>query len=253
MKTVSILNYTTSAEGVEGDVATAWSMVKSGKTGQYVACANPHSLVVAKNDPEFSKALVTADILLPDGVGIILAAKIMGLDLTERVAGSDLFLGLSDKANKEGGLRYFFLGSTQEVLDKITVRLSKEYPNITICGVLSPPFKAEFSDEDNREMIDIINQAKPDVLWVGMTAPKQEKWIYKNKDKLDVPVMGAIGAVFDFYAGTVQRSPEWACRMGLEWLPRLIREPRRLFKRNFVSSPLFLYMVFKSRLGLGEG
>lgn len=253
MKTVSILNYATSAEGIDGDVVTAWNMVKSGKKGQYVACTNPHSLVVAKNDPEFSKALAAADILLPDGVGIILAAKIMGLDLTERVAGSDLFLGLSEKANNEGGLRYFFLGSTQEVLDKITARLSREYPNITICGVLSPPFKAEFSDEDNREMIDIINRAKPDVLWVGMTAPKQEKWIYKNKDQLDVPVMGAIGAVFDFYAGTIKRSPEWACRMGLEWLPRLLREPRRLFKRNFVSSPLFLYMVFKSRLGLGEG
>jgi len=252
-KAVSILGFKTSAAGAVGDVNETWGIIKSGQQGKYIACTNPHSLVVARSDPYFTEALKKADILLPDGIGIVLAAKILGVNLTERVAGSDLFLGLSDKANKEGGLRYFFLGSTQEVLDKITARLSKEYPNITICGVLSPPFKPEFSDDDNREMIDIINRAKPDVLWVGMTAPKQEKWIYKNKDQLDVPVMGAIGAVFDFYAGTIKRSPEWACRMGLEWLPRLLREPKRLFKRNFVSSPLFLYMVFKSRLGLGEG
>lgn len=252
-KTVSILGYKTSASGVRGDIDASWEIVKSGQKNKYVACTNPHSLVVARSDTYFSEALENADILLPDGIGIVLAAKILGFDLTERVAGSDLFLGLSEKANSNGGLRYFFLGSTQEVLDKMTERLNREFPNITICGALSPPFKSKFSDADDKQMIDAINQSRPDVLWVGMTAPKQEKWIYKNKDKLDVPLMGAIGAVFDFYAGTVKRSPEWACKMGLEWLPRLVREPRRLFRRNFISSPLFLWMVFKAKFGLFRG
>ena len=252
-KNVDILGYQTSASGVSGDVETAWDLIKSGVTGQYVACTNPHSLAVAKSDPGFSQALKEADILLPDGIGIVLAAKILGIDLKERVAGSDLFMGLTNKANSHGSVKYFFLGSTEEVLEKITTRLSNEFQNVTICGVLSPPFKAEFSESDNREMIDAINNAKPDVLWVGMTAPKQEKWIYQNKNKLNVPLMGAIGAVFDFYAGTIRRSPEWACKMGLEWLPRLLREPKRLFRRNFISSPVFLLMVFKNKFGLGKG
>ena len=109
----------------------------------------------------------------------------------------------------------------------------------------SPTFKAEFTEEDNQLMIEQINNARPDVLWVGMTAPKQEKWIHQHKDKLDVPLSAAIGAVFDFYAGSKKRSPVWVCKMGLEWFPRLLREPRRMFRRNFISSPLFLLMVFK--------
>ena len=253
MKLVNILGYKISASGIKGDIESTWKYIHSGLKGKYIACINPHSYVVAQSDAYFSNVLKEADILLPDGVGIILAAKILGIDLTERVAGSDIFLGLSDKANVNGGLRYFFLGSTEQVLNKISNRLESEYPNITVCGMLSPPFKESFSDDDNKEMVKQINKAKPDVLWVGMTAPKQEKWIYQNKDKLDVPVMGAIGAVFDFYAGTVKRSPEWACRMGLEWLPRLLREPRRLFKRNFISSPLFLLAVFKQKIGLFKG
>ncbi len=247
---VNMLGYLTSSSGVTGDVNAAWELIKSGSTGNYIACINPHSLVVAKSDECFSDALRNAPILIPDGIGIVLAAKVLNLDLTERVTGSDVFLGLSEKGNTSGGLKYFFLGSTESVLQKIQDRMAKEYPNISICGVLSPPFRAEFSEAENDAMIEEINKAKPDVLWVGMTAPKQEKWIYQNKDKLDVPLMGAIGAVFDFYAGTVKRSPEWACKMGLEWLPRLVREPRRLFRRNFISSPLFLLMVLKARIGL---
>jgi len=247
MKSVNILGYKTSASGLSGDIDTAWDIIKSGINGNYVACTNPHSLVEARTDSYFSKALAEADILLPDGAGIVLAAKILGLDLTERVAGSEFFSELSKKANQNGGLKYFFLGSTDEVLQKIIARMNKEFPHIEVCGVLSPPFKKEFSEEDNQEMIQKINDAKPDVVWVGMTAPKQEKWIYQNKDRLDVPLMGAIGAVFDFYAGTKKRAPDWVCKIGLEWLPRLLREPIRLFRRNFISSPLFLIMVFRDK------
>ncbi len=247
VKNINILGYLISASGLSGDIESAWDLIKSGRVGQYIACANPHSLVIARSDSCFSQSLAQANVLIPDGVGIVLAAKFLNLDLSARVAGSDLFLGLSKKANASGGLKYFFLGSTDEVLQKISERLNEDFPNITICGVLSPPFEDEFSDRDNQEMIEVINKAEPDVLWVGMTAPKQEKWIFKNKNKLDVPLMGAIGAVFDFYAGTVKRSPEWACKMGLEWLPRLIREPRRLFRRNFISAPVFLFLVAKAK------
>lgn len=253
MKTENILGYNVSSEGCKGDVERAWQYIMSGAKGKYMSCINPHSLVVSRTDKLFKEALDESDILLPDGSGIILAAKILGKPIHERVAGLDFFTGLSSVANNEKKIKYFFLGSTDNVLEKISKRIADEYQNIEVCGVLSPPFKTEFTVADNDLMIQIINDAKPDVLWVGMTAPKQEKWIYQNRDKLDVPLMGAIGAVFDFYAGTIKRSPEWACKMGLEWLPRLLREPKRLFRRNFISSPVFLLMVFKNKFGLGKG
>lgn len=253
MKSVNILGFNTSAQGVEGDIDDALNIVRSGEKGKYMACTNPHSIVVSKSDETFCEALENADILLPDGAGIVLAAKILGLNLTERVAGSDFFEVLSRRASENGGLRYFFLGSTDEVLQMIVARINKDYPDVTVCGVLSPPFKAEFSEQDNEQMIQKINDSKADVVWVGMTAPKQEKWIFQNKNKLDVPLLGAIGAVFDFYAGTKKRAPDWICKMGLEWLPRLLREPVRLFKRNFISTPYFLFLVFMTKFGLGKG
>lgn len=253
MSTDKILGFDISSLGRQGDVDKVWSIIEKGEYGKYVSCINPHSTVVSTGDSEFVDSLKSSDILVPDGAGIVLASNILGKNIKERVTGADIFFGISEYANKKGGVKYFFLGSTQAVLDKISANLAKDYPGIEICGTYSPPYKPKFSDEDNAVMIDLVNQVKPDVLWVGMTAPKQEKWIHENKDKLQVPLSGAIGAVFDFYAGTVPRSPEWACRMGLEWLPRLAREPRRLFKRNFISSPLFLLMVFKEKLGFTKG
>lgn len=244
---IDILGLETSSRGLSGDIDKAWDIIQSGTKGNYFACNNPHSLVVAKSDPLFFEALSNADLLIPDGVGAVIGSKILGTPLKERVTGHDIFTGVSERSNNEGGVKFFFLGSTNEVLDKIVNKLKIQYPNIEVSGVYSPPYKPVFSDEDNSKMIELINEAKPDVLWVGMTAPKQEKWIYEHKDKLDVKFMGAIGAVFDFYAGTIKRSPDWACKMGLEWLPRLLREPRRLFRRNFISSPLFLLMIIKAK------
>ena len=243
----SILGYEVSNKGLVGDVETAFSCIKKQDNGRYMACANPHSLVVASKDSEFKKALRNADLLLPDGIGILLAAKILGSEIKERVAGYEFFQGLNEKT-KEEKIKYFFLGSTENVLSLIKKRLSREYPHIEVVGVHSPPFKETFTEEDDEKMVDIINKAKPDVLWVGMTAPKQEKWIYKNRNKLQVPFIGAIGAVFDFYAGTRNRAPQWVCNIGLEWLPRFVREPVRLWRRNIVSSPIFLKNILIDRL-----
>ncbi len=214
----------------------------------FIACANPHSIVVASKDFLFKKALQSTDILLPDGSGIVLAAKVLGLPIQEKIAGYDFFYSFTNELNTKGGARCFFLGSTDHVLKRITTRMENEFPNIEICGVYSPPFKTEFDDEDNRKMISAIEQAKPDVLWVGMTAPKQEKWIYKNRNQLNVPLIGAIGAVFDFYAGTKKRSSEIWIKLGLEWLPRFLREPRRLWERNLKSTPIFLWWVLREKI-----
>ncbi len=248
MQTAEILGYKVSAEGLIGDIRSAWQIIQSGEKGLYVACLNPHSVVVATTDTNFQAALSGADILLPDGAGIVLAARILGEPIEERVAGTEFFLGLTMQAQKQNGLKYFFLGATDYVLQQITERLQKEFPNVEVAGTLSPSFKDEFSEEENMAMVERINQCRPDVLWVGMTAPKQEKWIFANRHRLNVPLVGAIGAVFDFYAGTRERAPAWLRNLGLEWLPRLLREPKRLFHRNLVSSPLFLYMVLCEKL-----
>src|SRR5690606_35605517 len=210
---------------------------------------NPHSYCVAKKDKAFAKALSSADVLLPDGIGVVLATKFLrGIDIP-KIAGMDMQLHLLKKAD-EKGLRVFYLGSTQQTLDLIRAKVQEEYPKVQV-AVHSPPFKPVFSQEDDRDMILRINAFKPDILFVGMTAPKQEKWVHGNKDALEVGIIASIGAAFDFYAGTVKRSGPFWVKMGLEWLPRLIREPRRMARRNFISTPEFLWEIMLIKLFKG--
>jgi N-acetylglucosaminyldiphosphoundecaprenol N-acetyl-beta-D-mannosaminyltransferase len=209
------------------------------------ACANPHSLVTARHDAEFRNALQECSAVVADGVGVTIAARIFGLDVGERITGGDFFLSLMARLNRRGA-RVFFLGSRTEVLDRILSRARREYPNLHV-DVLSPPY-GEWTEQENARIIERIRDARPDVLWVGMTAPKQEKWVHENRAALDVPVIGSIGAVFDFFACTVQRAPDVFCRLGLEWLYRLVREPQRLWRRTVISAPAFLWLVMREQL-----
>lgn len=248
LRSICLFGYNISRGKTTEITAAAFKLSKGFSKGSYMACANPHSLTVAAKDNIFHQALKSADILLPDGTGIIIAAKLLGLACIEKVAGTDFFLGLSREANERGGVKYFFLGSSEKVLGLIGERMKRDFPAIDVCGTYSPPFKTEFSQEDNCAMISAINNARPDVLWVGMTAPKQEKWIYQNKDQLKVPFIGAIGAVFDFFAGAKKRPSEFWIRIGLEWLPRFLREPGRLWERNLKSSPIFIMWIIREKL-----
>lgn len=214
---------------------------------RWLACLNPHSYVIAKKDHFFQQALQNADWLVPDGVGVVWASHLLGYPVVERITGSDIFWGLLKRFNKEEHLSVFFLGSTQEVLNKIQLQMKIDYPNVHIAGAFSPPYKHEFNNTDIEEMLHAININKPDILWVGMTAPKQEKWIFQNKHRLEVKFIAAIGAVFDFYSGEVKRSHPFFQKVGLEWLPRFLKEPRRLWRRVFVSAPLFLLYITRRR------
>jgi N-acetylglucosaminyldiphosphoundecaprenol N-acetyl-beta-D-mannosaminyltransferase len=206
---------------------------------------NPHSYILARKDPLFSEALKDSAWLLPDGVGIKIAVRVLAGKRIERVAGSDLHEVLITALGKTGG-SCFYLGSSVETLAKIRERLKAEHPLIK-AGLLSPPFREVFDEKETAAMIGEVNSFSPDVLFVGMTAPKQEKWIFENRERIKVPLICCIGAVFDFYAGTVKRSGRFWINLGLEWLPRLLREPRRLWKRNFVSTPLFLWYVMRAK------
>jgi N-acetylglucosaminyldiphosphoundecaprenol N-acetyl-beta-D-mannosaminyltransferase len=245
---LDVLGYavTSTTPAACGESVLRW--LHGGTRCRWVACMNPHSYVVARGNPRFREALRAADALLPDGVGIVLASRLLGRTLTRRVTGSDLFHAVMEALDRRRGARVFFLGANDETLAIIRDKVRAEFPGVIVAGSYAPPFKPEFSTAESAAMIAAINAAGADVLWVAMTAPKQELWLHEHLDRLDVKVAGAIGAAFDFYAGRVERSSPVFQRLGLEWLPRLLREPRRLWKRTFVSAPIFLWDTAQAML-----
>lgn len=210
---------------------------------------NAHSYNTAQNDCFFAEALEKGDYLIPDGASIVKACQWLKAKSqpTERIAGWDLFEFEMSRLNDTGGV-CMFMGSSERVLNKIIEKSKEIYPNI-IVETYSPPYKSEFSDEDNSAIIKTINKVNPDLLWIGMTAPKQEKWTYEHWNDLKINChVGTIGAVFDFFAGTAQRAPIWWQKHSLEWLYRLLKEPRRMWKRYLIGNPLFVYNIIKEKL-----
>ena len=210
---------------------------------------NAFSYDNARKDELYSEALQNGDVLIPDGISIVKACRFLNAKSQpkERIAGWDLFVYEMEKLNRVGG-KVMFLGSSDAVLNLIRQRVAEKYPKIEV-DTYSPPYKPEFSDEDNEAMISAINRSNPDLLWIGMTAPKQEKWAYTHLDRLDVHChIGTIGAVFDFFAGTVKRAPERWQRVGLEWLYRLLSEPRRMWRRYFVGNAKFIYYIMLEKI-----
>lgn len=225
----------------------AWIAAEEGRPCHYFACANPHAIEMAERDPAFRAALVEADFLTPDGIGVVYASRLLGGDIRRRVTGMDIFLGTMAAMQAAGGGRCFFLGSTDETLAEIGARAAADFPAVEVVGSYSPPFRPEFSAADNEAMVEAVNASGAQVLWVGLTAPKQEKWVHAHRDRLAVAFAGPIGAAFDFYTGRIRRAgPAWQ-RAGLEWLPRLAQEPRRLWRRMGVSAPRFLARVIAAR------
>lgn len=244
---------------------------------------NAHSFNTAKKDKLFAEALTNGDALIPDGVSIVKACRRIKAKSQpkERIAGWDLFefemnkleqlgvrneecgennseldnsqsasadnskLKIQNSKFRERPLTVMFMGSSQKVLDLIVKRAAEVYPHLKVV-TYSPPYKPEFSDEDNKAIIEAINAADPDLLWIGMTAPKQEKWTYTHWKELNIHChVGTIGAVFDFFAGTVERAPMWWQEHGLEWLYRLLKEPKRMWRRYIIGNALFLWNMTK--------
>ncbi|MEZ7821009.1 MAG: WecB/TagA/CpsF family glycosyltransferase, partial [Patescibacteria group bacterium] len=206
----------------------------------------PHSYCVAKKDRLFHESLLDSNIILPDGSGITLAIKVLYGNTVHKYSGPEMHLDILCIANKEGK-KVFYLGSSPKTLKLIEERLKVEYPNINV-GFYSPPYKDEFTDQENQRMIDAVNEFNPDFLFVGMTAPKQEKWTYKHKKELNAKVICSIGAAFDFFAGTVKLPPQWIIDIHLQWLHRLCKEPKRMWRRNFISTPIFLWDILLYKL-----
>jgi N-acetylglucosaminyldiphosphoundecaprenol N-acetyl-beta-D-mannosaminyltransferase len=214
---------------------------------RYFACINAHSAEVAHRDERFMDALKGADLLVADGAGVVLASIILGGRIRERATGPDLFLAVSEGLDRAGGKSVFYLGGSTETLDRIRASHAERFPNLGVAGMYAPPFQTEFSEGELGRMAEMVGRAAPDVLWVGLGAPKQEKLILGLRDRLRVPLCGPIGAMFDYFAGNVAMPPAWVERAGLHWLYRLVKNPRRLWRRN-LDSPLFLAHVAWDRL-----
>lgn len=211
-----------------------------------ITTLNAHSYNTLHKDIAFKEAIQKSDILLPDGVSMVWASRFIKGENIKKIAGEDLFYHEMKRVNKLKG-KCFFLGSTNENLRLIKERAYKEFPDVSIHSY-SPPFKPVFDNEDNQTIIDKINIVKPDVLFIGMTAPKQEKWAFENSNKIDAIHICCIGAVFDFYAGTIKRAPTWMINKGLEWLYRLLKEPKRMWRRYIIGNTIFIFRILGTKI-----
>lgn len=216
----------------------------------YLTLSPPHSVLMCDSDDELSKATDRANMTLPDGVGIILAANLLKYPHRGRVTGPVLMLKLCEWGRAKD-YSHFFYGGLPGVADMLAKRLAKKFPGLKVAGTYSPPFR-RLTPQEDAKVIQDINSARPDILWVGLGSPKQEKWMASHVGKIAATAMIAVGAAFDFHSGNVKWAPAWLRRLGLEWAYRLAKEPRRMWRRN-LDSPLFLLRVMQQRFGDGAG
>ena len=208
--------------------------------GEYVCVSNVHTTVMAYNDPSYREVQNSAVIAVPDGKPLSLICRLRGYRTAKRVAGPDLMPEILRVSEQEGYTHYFY-GSTEQTLEALERNIRRKYPGLKIVGVYSPPFR-KLTEEEDGEIIARINAAKPDFLWVGLGAPKQERWMYEHRGKIKAVMLG-VGAAFDFHAGTAKRAPKWMQELYLEWLYRLIQDPRRLLRRYVNSNAQFIWLI----------
>lgn len=214
------------------------------KKPSYVVTPNVDHIVKLENDIEFQSVYKDADLILTDGMPLIWISKMKKNPIKEKVSGSDLFPKVCDLASKNG-YKVFLLGAAEGVAAKAAINLERKYKGLNIVGTYSPSYGFENKKEEIDNIIKMINEVKPDILAVGLGAPKQEKFLYRYRKELNVPVSLAIGASIDFEAGNVTRAPIWMQKRGLEWFYRLIKEPKRMYKRYLVDDIKILKILFK--------
>ncbi len=214
------------------------------KKRAYVCVAPVSTIVDCQRDAEYRKVVNGADMVTPDGMPLVWFAKRAGYAQIKRTYGPDL-MDLTCDLGQEKGYRHYFYGGAPETVEALEKILKKKYPKLNIVGKYSPPFRAKAQIED-KKIIDDINRADPDVLWVGLGAPKQDYWMVKNRELFNAPVMVGIGAAFDFLSGKKSQAPKWMQKSGLEWFFRLCCEPKRLWKRYCIGNSLFIFYLFKS-------
>ena len=216
-------------------------IAERGDRSRFIVNTGFHGMHVASRDPDFQTIVNAADLFSPDGIAAVWLSRLLGKNLPGRATSAEL-MEMFFTTSMEKRYRSFFFGDTDETLEALREKLEERFPGHQVAGTYSPPFR-EHSDQEKRAMIDMINEANPDVLWVGLGLPKQETWIYNNLDQLQVPVAIGVGACFGFYSGKVKRVPAWIGNIGLEWLWRLFAEPKKLWRRALIEGPSFVWTV----------
>ncbi len=214
----------------------------------YVCCVSVDGIVNAQRDPLVRDALNRAGLATEDGVPLVWWSRWTGARRARRVCGPDLLEKMCERASATGH-RHYFYGGTPETVDLLVTCLRQRYPTLTIAGYSSPPFRV-LSDEEDAAAVAEINATRPDYVWIGLGMPKQEKWMASHVGRVEAAALLGVGAAFDFAAGTKPRAPLWMQRVGLEWLFRLICEPRRLARRYLVGNALFIAYAFLQFTGL---
>jgi len=215
---------------------------------QYVNVCTVHGVMESQRDPRLRRIINASGLSTPDGMPLVWLSLAHGYREADRVYGPDLMLALCDQGQSTG-MRHFFYGGAPGVADLLAKNLQARYPALIVAGIHSPPYRPVDADEDS-DVIDAINAAAPDIVWVGLGTPKQDFWVARHRPRLSAPVLIAVGAAFDFHAGLLKQAPRWMQRSGLEWLFRLLHEPRRLAFRYLVYNPLFVWKVALQSLGV---
>ncbi|MDG5814714.1 WecB/TagA/CpsF family glycosyltransferase [Chitinispirillales bacterium ANBcel5] len=239
MGRVSLLNFHVDSIRTDVLIDTVFERINN-KQKSSIFFVNALKAYEINKNPKILKVMNSFDFVLPDGVPVVWASKLLGRNLPERIAGIDLFQLLLKRAEKNGKTVYF-LGSTEKNLSLMCKNIKKEYPKLRIAGYRN----GYFAEEQNVSVVEEINNSDADILFLGFGSPKKEQWTYDNRHLLNTPVIQGVGGSFDVLAGVVSRAPKWMQISGLEWLYRVYKEPRRMFKRYLITNTYFIYLTAK--------
>ena len=238
---ISAINMAMALHAIEGWIVR--------REPHYICVTGVHGVMESQQDAELLHIHNTAGLVTPDGMPLVWLSRLMGFRDVEQVCGSDLMLAVCDRSvTVTRGYRHFFYGGAPGVAEKLVARLLSRFPGLQVVGIDSPPFRPLTPSED-QAAVERMNAAQPDVVWVGLSTPKQERWMAAHMGQLNASVLIGAGAAFDFHAGLKRRAPRWMQRTGLEWLFRLMLEPRRLWRRYLINNPWFLGLILLQALG----
>ena len=241
LEKINILKLNINKDSLEKIVSNSIKLIKN-KKKHYICVPNSYYTVLANEDFKIRDIVNNARFAIPDGMPLVWYSKTFKKSLEKRISGYDLFIEYCKKMDKEKMSCFFMGGKNEAILKKIIGRLNQDFKNIKVVGYYVPPFVDEFRGKNKKNILDAINWKKPDVVWVGLSAPKQEKWIYDNIEKLDIGMACGIGAVFDFYSNNIKRAPVWMQKSGLEWFYRTLVDPR-LLKRYIIYNTKYIFMI----------
>jgi len=250
-RAAAVLGIPLALDGYEGVLDWIDAAIAAGSR-EYVCVAATHTVMASQEDPELRAAVLGSSLTVPDGQPLVWALRAYGHPLGDRVYGPELMERACGRAARTGARIFLYGGRDEQALAALTAQLQERHPGLVIAGSYRPVYRP-LSVDEQREVADVINAAAPDIVWVGLGVPRQEKWMATMRGQLDAPMLVGVGAAFDFLSGTVAQAPAWIQRAGLEWLFRLTREPRRLWRRYLRYNPRFVVGFAREWWGMKRG